>query len=50
LVDLSEGSTKTHISVNLTLKFLGSTLPISPATITPSPLLPHRHAKRKEGI
>ncbi len=49
LVDPSEGSTKTHISVNFTLKFLGSTLPTSPATLDPSPL-PRHHAKRKEGI
>ena len=50
LVDPSEGSTKTHLCVNFTLKFLGSTLPTSPTTIDPSPLLPRCHAKRKEGI
>jgi hypothetical protein len=38
------------ISVNFTIKFLGSALPTSPATLDPSSPLPCRHAKRKEGI
>jgi hypothetical protein len=37
------------ISVDFTIKFFGSTLPTSPATLDPSSL-PCCHAKRKEGI